>query len=67
MDYGEKNISKLKKCFQLPPDAFQIFATILPSGLSLGYDIVKAHGGKLKVKPAENDAAEFIVEYALQG
>ncbi|MEP7231423.1 MAG: tetratricopeptide repeat protein [Ginsengibacter sp.] len=47
---------------------FQPFYTTKPSGqgtglgLSLSYDIVKAHGGVLKVKTDENAGAEFIVE-----
>ena len=31
-------------------------------GLSLSYDIVKAHGGELKVKTTENEGTEFIIE-----
>jgi signal transduction histidine kinase len=30
-------------------------------GLSLSYDIVKAHGGELKVETKEGEGAEFIV------
>jgi len=30
-------------------------------GLSLSYDIVKAHGGELKVETKESEGAEFIV------
>jgi hypothetical protein len=30
-------------------------------GLSLAYDIVKAHGGELKVETKENEGAEFII------
>jgi two-component system NtrC family sensor kinase len=30
-------------------------------GLSLSYDIVKAHGGELKVETKEGGGAEFIV------
>ena len=30
-------------------------------GLSLSYDIVKAHGGELKVKTKENEGTEFII------
>jgi signal transduction histidine kinase len=30
--------------------------------LSLSYDIIKAHGGELKVKTNEGEGAEFIIE-----
>jgi signal transduction histidine kinase len=47
---------------------FQPFFTTKPSGqgtglgLSLSYDIVKAHGGELKVETEENNGAEFIIQ-----
>jgi len=31
-------------------------------GLSLSYDIVKAHGGELKVETGENKFTEFVIE-----
>ena len=31
-------------------------------GLSLSYDIIKAHGGELKVETREGDGAEFIIQ-----
>ncbi len=31
-------------------------------GLSLSYDIIKAHGGELKVKTKEGEGSEFIIE-----
>jgi signal transduction histidine kinase len=31
-------------------------------GLSLSYDIIKAHGGDIHIKTKENEGAEFIVE-----
>ena len=30
-------------------------------GLSLSYDIIKAHGGEIKVKTEENEGSEFII------
>jgi two-component system, NtrC family, sensor kinase len=47
---------------------FQPFFTTKPTGqgtglgLSLSYDIVKAHGGELKVETKEGEGSEFIVE-----
>ncbi len=46
---------------------FQPFFTTKPTGqgtglgLSLSYDIVKAHGGELKVETKENDGSAFII------
>ena len=46
---------------------FQPFFTTKPAGqgtglgLSLSYDIVKAHGGELKVETKEGDGSEFII------
>ena len=46
---------------------FQPFFTTKPTGqgtglgLSLSYDIVKAHGGELKVKTKEGEGCEFII------
>ncbi len=46
---------------------FQPFFTTKPTGqgtglgLSLSYDIVKAHGGEIKVNSNENTGAEFVV------
>ena len=31
-------------------------------GLSLSYDIVKAHGGEIKVESKEAEGAEFIIQ-----
>jgi signal transduction histidine kinase len=31
-------------------------------GLSLAYDIIKAHGGTLKVETKEGEGSEFIVQ-----
>ena len=46
---------------------FQPFFTTKPTGqgtglgLSLGYDIVKAHGGELHVETKEGEGSEFII------
>jgi len=50
---------------------FQPFFTTKPTGkgtglgLSLSYDIVKAHGGDLKVNTKENEGSEFIIDLPL--
>jgi two-component system NtrC family sensor kinase len=47
---------------------FQPFFTTRPTGqgtglgLSLAYDIVKAHGGEIKVESKEGDGSEFIIQ-----
>ncbi len=47
---------------------FQPFFTTKPSGqgtglgLSLSYDIVKAHGGELQVNTMEGEGSEFIIQ-----
>ena len=47
---------------------FQPFFTTKPTGqgtglgLSLSYDIVKAHGGELKVETKEGEGSEFVVQ-----
>jgi signal transduction histidine kinase len=51
---------------------FQPFFTTKPTGqgtglgLSLAYDIVKAHGGEIKVETKEGEGSEFIVELPIQ-
>jgi len=51
---------------------FQPFFTTKPTGqgtglgLSLSYDIVKAHGGEIKVETKEGEGAEFIIELLLK-
>jgi signal transduction histidine kinase len=50
---------------------FQPFFTTKPTGqgtglgLSLAYDIVKAHGGELKVETKEGEGTEFIIQLAM--
>ncbi len=56
----------------IPPEIkdkiFQPFFTTKPTGqgtglgLSLAYDIVKAHGGELKVETKEGEGTEFIIQ-----
>jgi signal transduction histidine kinase len=51
---------------------FQPFFTTKPTGhgtglgLSLAYDIVKAHGGEIKVDTKEGEGTEFIVQLPIQ-
>jgi signal transduction histidine kinase len=51
---------------------FQPFFTTKPTGqgtglgLSLSYDIIKSHGGELKVETKENEGAEFIIHMPAQ-
>ena len=48
---------------------FQPFFTTKPTGqgtglgLSLAYDIVKAHGGQINVENKEGDGAKFIIHF----
>ncbi len=50
---------------------FQPFFTTKPTGqgtglgLSMSYDIIKAHGGELKVETKEGDGAEFVIQIPL--
>jgi signal transduction histidine kinase len=50
---------------------FQPFFTTKPTGvgtglgLSLSYDIIKAHGGEIKVETKEGEASEFIIQLPL--
>ena len=47
---------------------FQPFFTTKPTGsgtglgLSLSYDIVKAHGGEIKVETRESEGTEFMIQ-----
>jgi two-component system NtrC family sensor kinase len=57
---------------QLLDKIFQPFFTTKPTGqgtglgLSLSYDIVKAHGGEIKVETKEKDGSEFIIYLSIQ-
>ena len=50
---------------------FQPFFTTKPTGqgtglgLSLSYDIIKAHGGEIKVQTKEGEGAEFVIDLFL--
>jgi len=50
---------------------FQPFFTTQPTGsgtglgLSLSYDIVKAHGGEIKVITKEAEGSEFIIQFGI--
>ena len=50
---------------------FQPFFTTKPTGqgtglgLSLSYDIIKAHGGELKVETKENEGTEFTITLSI--
>ena len=51
---------------------FQPFFTTKPAGrgtglgLSLSYDIIKAHGGEIKVNTKEGEGTEFIIELSVE-
>jgi len=51
---------------------FQPFFTTKPTGqgtglgLSLAYDIVKSHGGELKVETKENEGSAFTIQIPLK-
>ena len=52
----------------VPRTSFQPFFTTKPTGqgtglgLSLSYDIVKAHGGDIKVDSKDGEGSEFIIQ-----
>ena len=70
-------ITNLKRAVLLPTSPFDPptsrwpFFTIKPSGegtglgLSLAYDIVKAHGGELSVESTEHEGSTFIIQIPL--
>ncbi|MGB4840347.1 MAG: ATP-binding protein, partial [Saprospiraceae bacterium] len=51
---------------------FQPFFTTKPTGqgtglgLSLAYDIVKAHGGEMKVESVEGEGSDFIIQLPIE-
>jgi signal transduction histidine kinase len=57
---------------QLIDKIFQPFFTTKPTGqgtglgLSLAYDIIKAHRGELKVETTEGQGSEFIIQLPIQ-
>ena len=63
--YGSK---KYKQKIMIIDKIFQPFFTTKPTGqgtglgLSLSYDIIKVHGGELKVETKEGEGAEFIIQ-----
>ena len=69
---GHINIRVKDNGIGIPQNAldkiFQPFFTTKPTGegtglgLSLSYDIIKMHGGELKVESKENEGTEFVIE-----
>ena len=59
-----ENVTALKVLEKI----FQPFFTTKPTvqgtglGLSLSYDIVRAHGGELTVQTKENEGSEFVIQ-----
>ena len=62
-------MDNLSNCFS--NKIFQPFFTTKPTGqgtglgLSLSYDIIKAHGGEIKVETKENHGTTFILQLRL--
>ena len=62
----KSNRSEIPK--ELKDKIFQPFFTTKPTGsgtglgLSLSYDIIKAHGGEIKVESVEGKGSEFFVQ-----
>jgi C4-dicarboxylate-specific signal transduction histidine kinase len=60
----------------IPPNIvdkiYQPFFTTKPTGqgtglgLSLSYDIIKAHGGEIKVNTKEGEGAEFMIQLLIK-
>ena len=44
------------------PIAIGTTGQVMGLGLSLAYEIVKAHGGEIKVNTTENEGTEFIIQ-----
>lgn len=71
-EYGKVIITVSDNGMGIPQKAlgkiYQPFFTTKPTGegtglgLSLSYDIVKAHGGELKVETKEGEGAEFAIQ-----
>ena len=75
--FGDKVLISVKDNGNgIPPKVldkiFQPFFTTKPTGqgtglgLSLSYDIVKAHGGELKVETREGEGSEFIIQLSVK-
>ena len=75
--HGNKILISVKDNGPGVPDSikekiFQPFFTTKPTGqgtglgLSMSYDIVKAHGGELKVETKEGEGSEFIVHLPIE-
>jgi signal transduction histidine kinase len=64
-------LKNIKQEVMVTDKIFQPFFTTKPTGqgtglgLSLSYDIIKAHGGELKVKTREGEGAEFIITLSI--
>ena len=65
----KSNSSEIPK--ELINKIFQPFFTTKPTGsgtglgLSLSYDIIKAHGGELKVESTDGEGSNFIIQLPL--
>jgi len=63
-----KGVVLLPTLHFVPRTSFHPFFTTKPTGqgtglgLSLSYDIVKAHGGELRVKTKEGEGSEFMIQ-----
>jgi len=71
-NYGESNLYHVNHTnpinqTKVADKIFQPFFTTKPTeqgtglGLSLSYDIIKAHGGEIKVETKKGDGVAFIV------